>query len=72
MVRRAQENPQSGKFLRANFKRPFTDLDHVIEAPMQGNPLCASWEEQGEETFRDLEFEVLKEAVGQDLQRLRL
>ena len=53
-----------GKILARQLKRPFTDLDHVIEANA-GKSIVRIMEEQGEGTFRDLESEALKEAVGQ-------
>ena len=53
-----------GKILARQLKRTFTDLDHVIESNA-GKSIVRIMEEQGEGTFRDLESEALKEAVGQ-------
>ena len=53
--------------LARKLKRPFIDLDHLIEVSDAGKSIVRIIGEQGEETFRDIEYEALKEAVGQDL-----
>ncbi len=53
-----------GKILARQLKLPFVDLDHVIESNA-GKSIVRIMGEQGEDTFRDLESETLKDAVGQ-------
>ena len=51
-----------GRILAKNLKRPFIDLDHVIESNA-GESIPEIMEEQGEPAFRNLETAALKETV---------
>ncbi|MGB0166208.1 MAG: shikimate kinase [Luteibaculum sp.] len=54
-----------GKKLAAKLKKPFLDIDHVIEAE-QGRSISSLAEEKGMAFFRNLESKKLQELAGMD------